>query len=82
MRDEKILPKDWTFVLRKSLTAEPLKIIQSVPDNMLNEYNYLKKLIEQHFKLKQARQREKFRSLTPKSNQTFLDFVAKVKLVS
>lgn len=47
---------------------------------MLNEYGHLKKLIDQYFKLTQMGQKDKFRNMTPKSNQIFLDFVAEVKL--
>lgn len=69
------------FVLRMSLCAEPLKIIESVSDHKLNDYWYLKKLIERHFKLAEAGQSEKFRNLAPKSNQTFLDCLSEVRLV-
>ncbi|BFZ03152.1 hypothetical protein BsWGS_06191 [Bradybaena similaris] len=80
LRDERIPEYDWAFVLRKCLTGEPLKVLETVPDDQLNNYKFLKKLIEQHFQLSEMGLREKFKLVMPKSNQTFLDFVSEVQL--
>lgn len=63
------------------MRAEPLKIIESVHDHLLNNYQYLKQRIEQHFSLTEMWQREKFRNLAPKHTQIFLDFSAEVQLL-
>ncbi|BFY99110.1 hypothetical protein BsWGS_02150 [Bradybaena similaris] len=80
LRDEKIPKEDWAFILRKCLTGEPLKVIEAVSDESLNDYRYLKGLLEQHFKITQMGQREKFQNIKPRANQTFMDFVAEVRL--
>lgn len=51
LRGEEILDEDWAFNLWKSLSSEWLKIIESVPDELLNDYEYLKERVGQHFSL-------------------------------
>lgn len=79
LKDKKVPDDDWAFVLRKCLSGEPLGVIKTVSDNLLNDYVHLKRLLEQHFQLTEMGQREKFKKI-PKANQTFLDFVSEVKL--
>lgn len=62
------------------MCAEPLKIIESVPDNLLNDYRYLKQR-KSHFSFTEMGQREKFRNLAHKFTQTFLDCSVEVQLV-
>lgn len=81
LKDAPIPAGDFTLVLRRSLSCEPLKIIESVPDDCLDDFGYLKQRTEQHCSLTESGQRGKFRNLTPMSTQTFLDFSAKVQLV-
>lgn len=80
MRDENIPIDGWAFVLRKCLSGKPLRVTETVPDNLLNEYHNLKKLLEQYFQLTEIGQRQRLKKISPKTNQTFLDFVTEVKL--
>lgn len=50
-------------MLRKRLESELLKIIESVPDNLLSNFAYLKQRIAQHFGLTEMGHRLKFRNL-------------------
>lgn len=38
LKDENIPAENRAFVLRKSFSSEPLEIIESVPNNVLNNY--------------------------------------------
>ncbi|BFZ09104.1 hypothetical protein BsWGS_12143 [Bradybaena similaris] len=80
LNDERIPKCDWAFILRKCLTGEPLKVIESVEDDMLNSYEYLKQLLQQHFNITEMGQRDRYKSLAPKANQTFQDYVAEIKM--
>lgn len=63
------------------LSSESLKIIESVLDERLNDYDYLKDRICQYVRLTEQGQRDRFRNLQSKSTQTFLDFSTEVQLV-
>lgn len=56
--DDNIPEEDWAFILWKNLSSEPLKIAESVPDDQLNEYDCLKELISQQFRLTELEQRK------------------------
>lgn len=61
--DKNIPNKDWAFMPCKNLSGEPRRIIESVPDGQLNDFDYLKQRICQHFSVTDQGHQEKFRNL-------------------
>lgn len=85
LHDENISEDVWASILRMNLSNEQLKIIESVPDEQLNDFDdyveIIRQRICQYFILNELRQRERFRNLQPKTSQIFLDFSAEVQVL-
>ncbi|BFZ05447.1 hypothetical protein BsWGS_08486 [Bradybaena similaris] len=79
LREDEVPTDDWAYILKKSLSGEPQKLIENVGERFISSYEYLKEKLLQHFKCDSEGYRVRFRNLTPKSNQTFFDYLTEVE---
>ena len=70
---------EWNIIYMRSLSGEPLKVIETIPKDLRKDYHYLKSKIMAHFMLDEAGYREQFSKLSPKPTQTFSDYLCLVR---
>ena len=63
---------EWNIVYMRSLSGEPLKVIETIPKDLRKDYHYLKSKIMAHFMLDEAGYREQFSKLSPKTDSNVL----------
>ncbi|BFZ18088.1 hypothetical protein BsWGS_21128 [Bradybaena similaris] len=79
LREDEVPDGDWAYILKKSLSGEPQRLIENVSERYISSYEYLKDKLLHHFKCDSEGYRVRFKNLSPKSNQTFFDYLTEVE---
>ncbi|BFZ08815.1 hypothetical protein BsWGS_11854 [Bradybaena similaris] len=77
--EDNIPEDDWAFILKKSLSGEPQRLIENIGERYISDYPYLRDKLMSHFKCDAEGRRLQFHGLAPKSNQTFFDYLTEVE---
>lgn len=64
---------DWAYIFRKYLSSDPLTLLETVPYDNLQDYDYLKQCNQQQYSRTRNGLTTVFQDLKPKGNQTFID---------